>query len=158
MSWLLLMLVLFAARWWPAFFAASLMPAGGIVNEFISRFLVTRTRPHLDELVRTSVDVRERSFPSGHVVGAILLYGFVFVLLRRLRWLPVRYVLQAVCVGIIVMVGFGRVWAGAHWPSDVLSAYPLGFALLLALLGIHTWLERGGLSILHERTKHLAGH
>jgi undecaprenyl-diphosphatase len=156
MSWLVLMLVLAAARWWSAFLTASLMPAGGIVNEIFSRLIVTRTRPHLDELVRTSVDVEERSFPSGHVVGAVMLYGLIFVLLRRIPWRVMRVPLQAVCIGIIVLVGFGRVWAGAHWPSDVISAYPLGFALLLALVAIHSWLEDGGLTILRERAKLLA--
>jgi undecaprenyl-diphosphatase len=153
-SWLVLMLVLAAARWWPAFLTAGLMPAGGLVNEFICQILVGRTR--LDELVRSSSYGEEKSFPSGHVVGAVLLYGFVFVLLRRIPWRPVRLFLQAVCIGIIALVGFGRIWDGAHWPSDVLAAYPLGFAMLLAMLGIHIWLESGGLTILHRHAMRLA--
>ena len=155
-SWLVLMLALAAVRWWSAFLTASLLPVGGIINEFISRMLVTRTRPHLDELVRSSGSVEERSFPSGHVVGAILLYGLLFVLVRRVPWRSVQLFLQAVCIGIIAMVGFGRVWDGAHWPSDVLGAYPLGFALLLALVGIYNWLEGGGLSIVQQQARRLA--
>lgn len=151
LSWLCLMSVLAVTRWWSACLTAGLMPAGGIVSEFISRVLVGRTRPHLDELVRTSVDMEERSFPSGHVVGAVMFYGLVFVLLRRVRWRLVRITFQTVCIGIIVLVGFGRVWAGAHWPSDVISAYPLGLALLLALIGVFTWLEGGGLANLHQQ-------
>lgn len=156
MSWLVLMSVLASVRWWSAFLTAGLMPAGGIVSEFISGVLVTRTRPHLDELVRTSVDMEERSFPSGHVVGAVLFYGLIFVLLRRIRWHVIRYPLQAVCLGIIAMVGFGRIWAGAHWPSDVISAYPLGLAMLLALVSIFNWLESDGLAKVQQRVRQFA--
>jgi undecaprenyl-diphosphatase len=154
-SWLVLMLALAAMRWWPAFLTAGLMPAGGVVNEFICQILVGRTRPHLEELARSSSYGEEKSFPSGHVVGAVLLYGLVFVLLRRVPWRAVRIPLQAICVGIIALVGFGRVWDGAHWPSDVLAAYPLGFGMLLIMLGIFSWLERGGFAILLQHARRL---
>jgi membrane-associated phospholipid phosphatase len=85
----------------------------------------------------------------------VLLYGLVFVLLRRVPWRTVRIPLQAICVGIIALVGFGRVWDGAHWPSDVLAAYPLGFGMLLIMLGIFSWLERGGFAILLQHARRL---
>ena len=87
---------------------------------------------------RELVDVREvatgLSFPSGHAVTTVLLYGFLFYAAgeaipdRRLR-----YPAQALCVIIAVLTGLQRVWAGAHWPSDVLGG-ALFAGLILALL------------------------
>ena len=84
------------------------------------------------------VDVREvatgLSFPSGHAVTAVLLYGFLFYAAsqafsdRRLR-----YPVQALCVIVAVLTGLQRVEAGVHWPSDVLGG-ALFAGLMLALL------------------------
>ena len=53
--------------------AAATLPLGGAINLAIGEFLVGRTRPHLAELARASGNFEERSFPSGHVQGAVLL-------------------------------------------------------------------------------------
>lgn len=97
------------------------------------KLAVDRPRPS-PELV----DVREvasgLSFPSGHAVTAVLLYGFLFYAAgqavpdRRLRLL-----IQALCVTIAVLTGLQRVEAGVHWPSDVLGG-ALFAGLILALL------------------------
>jgi undecaprenyl-diphosphatase len=85
------------------------------------------------------VDVTEQangfSFPSGHVLGAVLLWGFIYFASERLianertrRW--VRWSSLAV----IVLMGLQRVYAGAHWPSDVLAAYLWGGVILFIVI------------------------
>ena len=121
-------------RWWLPVLGVLAIPIGGVVNETISRVLIHRTRPHLEELRHVSQNFEDRSFPSGHVVGAMLLYGFIwYVAGDRIRFAPIRWLIRAVCAVIIVLSGFDRVWSGAHWPSDVGGAYALGLALLLAI-------------------------
>src|SRR5204862_7600636 len=63
------------------------------------------------------------SFPSGHVIHAVVFFGFVLLLTWQSRrpapWLwPVR----AVLIALIVLMGPSRVLEGEHWPSDVLGA------------------------------------
>jgi undecaprenyl-diphosphatase len=84
------------------------------------------------------VDVRELaaglSFPSGHTVTAVLLYGFLFYAARQaLHDRRLRYPVQALCVIIGGLTGLQRVEAGVHWPSDVMGG-ALFAALILALL------------------------
>ena len=123
-------------RWWAAFCGLAGFPLGGVVNYVVGEILVERTRPDLDELTRASSNPEERSFPSGHVQGAVMLYGLLFVVARRIRnrarcASPSR----AACLAIIATVGFARVWDGAHWPTDVLAAYALGGLMLAGRAG-----------------------
>lgn len=128
-------------RWLPAL-ATAVLPLGGVINQIIGEYIVGRTRPDPDLVVRTVPDIHAASFPSGHVMGAVMLYGLLFFLATRLtqRWL--RLGVQAVAGFLIVAVGFSRVWEGAHWPSDVLGAYAWGGLFLVALFAAYNRIER----------------
>jgi hypothetical protein len=97
------------------------------------KFLVDRPRP-ADDLVEVSEKTASAAFPSGHVTAAVLVYGFIFYLAGLL--IPVRllrFLVQASCLVIIALTALQRVYAGVHWPSDVLGGLLFG-GLLLALL------------------------
>lgn len=75
------------------------------------------------------------SFPSATVTLATVVYGFFAVLIarelpgRRRAW---PYVVAALAVALL---GFARLYLGAHWLSDVLAGTLLGL-LWIAALGI----------------------
>ena len=140
-AWGLACVVCFAARRWLPLLGFLTLPTAGLINEGVGIFLVTRVRPHLDVLTRRSENWEERSFPSGHVVGVVLLYGFLWFLAGRLRSSHLRMAVRLVCGAIIFLTGFDRVWGGAHWPSDVVAAYALGTALLCALILAYRYAE-----------------
>ncbi len=74
-------------------------------------------------------------FPSAHVMGVVLLYGVIAVLAGDLiRARALRLPIQAVAFGIILIVGPGRIYAGAHWPTDVLGAYLYGVLFLIPVI------------------------
>ncbi len=69
------------------------------------------------------------SFPSGHAMMAMLVYGFGAVLLARtLRSTAARGTAIALGGVITLLVGVSRVYLGAHWPTDVLAGFLAGSA------------------------------
>lgn len=88
------------------------------------------------------------SYPSGHVLESVAIYGIIAVLVWRSS-LPraVRVVVPIVFAGIIGLIAVARVAVGAHYPSDVLGGLLAGIGFL-ALFVIATELLRR-----HDETK-----
>jgi membrane-associated phospholipid phosphatase len=101
------------------------------------KLLVERPRPGGDS-IRVFSQVLDYSFPSGHVVGYVCLYGFLFflvyVLFKRSWQRTAGLSLLALLVGFI---GISRIHLGHHWASDVLGGYALGTAYLLLLVEVY---------------------
>ena len=105
----------------------------------IVKLIVHRPRP-TTSLVDVVRQVSGFSFPSGHVMFYVGLFGFltflVFTLLKH-SWL--RTVLLVLLGVLLVLIGPSRIYLGAHWPSDVLGAYMLGSLVLLAIIRFYRW-------------------
>jgi membrane-associated phospholipid phosphatase len=130
-AWTITVAGTLALRWWMAALAVFAIPMGGIVNEGAG-MIAGRDRPSADEFAR-AIETTANSFPSGHVTGAVMLYGLLFVLAGRIENAWSRLIARAACVAIILLTGPARLWFGAHWPSDILGAYALG-AVMLAVV------------------------
>jgi membrane-associated phospholipid phosphatase len=67
------------------------------------------------------------SFPSGHALYAVSVFGGLAVLLTaRVRNLPLQLAIWFVAISLILLVGFSRVYLGVHYPSDVFAGYAIG--------------------------------
>jgi membrane-associated phospholipid phosphatase len=106
---------------------------GAAVLPELLKALVGRPRPTLwPWLIPTS----GYSFPSGHAVAGAALYPLLgWIVLRPRGRAGAGYAL-GLAVGLFI--GLGRVYAGVHWPSDVLAGWALGTALSL---GAVRWLS-----------------
>ncbi len=107
--------------------------------EWTLKELVDRPRPDIDRLVAGNGP----SFPSGHVMAAIAIWGLlppVVALLngRRSAW----WWSVAISAIVIASVAFSRVYLGVHWLSDVVGALLLGALYLLAVEALLEWHHR----------------
>ncbi|HLZ62128.1 MAG TPA: phosphatase PAP2 family protein [Ktedonosporobacter sp.] len=107
--------------------------------------LIKRPRPTKD-LVTVACVINEPSFPSGHVMHYMNLFGMLtYFLATNWRSGRVRNFLIAACVSLITLIGPSRVYLGAHWPSDVMAGYASGGlwfgALMACYLRIKAWIH-----------------
>lgn len=87
----------------------------------ITKALIGRQRPM--ELV---VDSGTLSFPSGHATINTVLIGVVAVLVAHERSRLSRTIIYSVAATAAILIGFSRVYLGAHWLSDVLAGLLFG--------------------------------
>lgn len=71
----------------------------------------------------------QSSFPSGHSMGAMVMYATLAYLVARLESTPALRRLTFVFAAILVsLIGASRMYLGVHYPSDVLGGFVIGLA------------------------------
>jgi undecaprenyl-diphosphatase len=74
------------------------------------------------------------SFPSGHALVSLAVYGAIALMLaRRLQTYRRRALLFAGVAALVAAIGFSRLYLGVHFLSDVLAGYAAGIAWLSLL-------------------------
>ena len=116
--------------------------AGALVLDPVLKTLVGRLRPVVAHPIAHGTG---DSFPSGHSLSSIVVYGALFLVFlpaARGKW---RRALTAVIVTVIAAIGISRLLLGVHYVSDVLGGWALGV----------TWL--GLTAFAFELSRHVAG-
>jgi undecaprenyl-diphosphatase len=104
--------------------------------ESVIKLVVNRDRPDFERMV----DGVGYSFPSGHVMAAVALWGLmplVVSLYTRRRW--VWWLSVVVSGGLIAGIAASRVYLGVHWFTDVSAGLIVG---TFFLLGVDTLVAR----------------
>lgn len=136
---ILLVAVCVAVIWWRlGIRAAALMAAAAALSpvDGVLKFLIQRPRPTAI-LVNILMPASGLSFPSGHSFFATMTLGMMtYFVIKYISNRTLRWVLAAGLILSILLVGFSRVYLGAHWSSDVVEAYFIagGFVLLLSVV------------------------
>ena len=108
---------------------------GGIASVQLLKILLQLPRP-----VEVYRGASLFGFPSGHTTMAVVIYGFLALILSRGRTPIVRAALFLGAFLISALIAVSRLYLGVHWLSDVLGGFLLGSAWI-ALIGL-LYLER----------------
>lgn len=101
---------------------------GLVLLTTIIKFLVHRTRPSGSLVEQLIPQLNSESFPSYHVIVTIAIFGYLFFILHKhIKNNPKRRFLETICLSVIFLMGLSRVYLGAHWASDVVGSFLLGF-------------------------------
>ena len=113
---------------WTRIFLAMLlaMILAGVADTVIKR-TVPRARPSVHAETRWGgphFSSKYHSFPSGHVAASTAFFGVLLIARRRVGLL---------CLPIPILIGFSRMYLGAHYVSDVVCAAVLGIFCALVV-------------------------
>jgi membrane-associated phospholipid phosphatase len=108
---------------------------GGSLLNYLLKNLFVRARPQFEHPI---IQLAGYGFPSGHTLAATVFYGALCAFaLSYLRSWPGRTLAMAFCIFMVSLVGFSRIYLGAHYLSDVLGAMVEGLAwLAFCLIGV----------------------
>jgi undecaprenyl-diphosphatase len=116
-------------RQWRALAGLTLSVGGGMLLNIVLKHSFGRARPGWADAALALGDL---GFPSGHVMLATIVYGFILLtLLPHLnsRWWQSLATIAAAT--LVVLVALSRMALGAHYLSDVLAAMAAGMGWLM---------------------------
>lgn len=130
----------FKKAWYHLLVLALVIP-GGMVLIPLLKAAFHRQRPSFADAVQVFGGY---SFPSGHTVAATLLYGVLaYFVIRSSKVLHRRVLAFLGALVMILLIGFSRMYLGAHYLSDVLAAGAAGLAwLAFSLTAVETLRRR----------------
>jgi membrane-associated phospholipid phosphatase len=100
---------------------------GGLILNTGLKLFFSKPRP---ELWHSLIAEKSFSFPSGHALGSMVLYGFVAYELAT-HYPHLSKVIYSLTVILIAAIGISRLYLGVHWPTDIIAGYGVGFLWLM---------------------------
>ena len=100
------------------------IPVGIILKKIIKR-----VRPNISRLVEEP----DHSFPSAHALAAATLYGGILLTYSHSNTL-IFIAVFLLCLSLIFLIGYSRVYLGIHYLSDVLGGWILGFIISISVI------------------------
>lgn len=130
---LILALLMYLRRKFAAIAGLAIALGGANAAWIVIKELVNRPRP---AVAYASFLEPGSSFPSGHATNAFALATFAGIFLWKHLEGSTRYI-AALPLLVAALVGFGRIYLGVHYTTDVLAGAVLG--VLFGVLG--AWAE-----------------
>lgn len=114
---------------------------GGSLVNYIFKHAIQRARPSGEGV---GLIFHTFSFPSGHVSGATLIYGFLAAyVVAHVQSAAARFLAVGAALAVVLLVALSRMYVGAHFLSDVLAAFTESLAWLsLCLMVLQGRLSR----------------
>jgi membrane-associated phospholipid phosphatase len=98
---------------------------GSVVWNFVISYFHRPRPPVQTGLVVTTIP----SFPSGHTMSSLIVYGFLaYLLIPKMPSRFWKWTVGIAAVFIMLFIGFSRVFQGGHYLTDVIGGYAFGLA------------------------------
>jgi glycerophosphoryl diester phosphodiesterase/membrane-associated phospholipid phosphatase len=138
--WVLPILWAISGRWTEAVVQLGGWGTGALSGIFKKR--MKRPRPNKVDFYFAPARIGGTSFPSGHVINYIGVYGTAAYLASfNIKWAPLRRLALLTTGSLLVLVGPSRVYLGHHWATDVTASYLLGTSYVIGLGGVYRFLK-----------------
>lgn len=127
-------LILFLLKKRKYIFSILISSVFGEIFVYVMKIIVQRPRPLIQNALIIETDP---SFPSGHAMIAVTVYGLIFYFLMEISKKNWQKILVSI-FGILIIggIGFSRIYLGVHWPSDILASYLLGGGWTCFVIGL----------------------
>ena len=117
--------------------ATFLVIAVGWNSSEIAKIIVARHRP--PTVYSLAPETGSNSFPSGHTAFAFSLAVALCLLAARTRWFGLAVALGTAWT---LLIGFDRLYIGAHYPLDLVGSILVSTAAIVFLTGLwHGWIR-----------------
>src|SRR5687768_2721256 len=125
-------LIFIMLRWFRTLFLFILLMTGQAALHHGFKWIFARPRP--SALINYRA-VESFSFPSGHAVAALCLYGaLAWIVASRIDSAAPKAGIAISTVIVVFLIGFSRVYIGVHHPTDVLAGFLAASVWLLAVM------------------------
>ncbi len=114
-------------------FVCDILAVLSVASNTLIKYIVSRERPLVLKLIKQG----GYSFPSGHTMISVTIYGFLIYLIYtniKNKYLKIILIFLLSC--LIFLVSISRIYVGVHFASDVLAGAILGLAELLLMINI----------------------
>lgn len=111
---------------------------GSVAISLFFKLLVARPRPDGNLVHQVNQFYYPDSFPSQHVLEFLGLFGFLlFLSLTRIPNIRLKIFSSTIFFILISTIGISRIFLGAHWFTDVLGSYLIGFVWLGLIISFY---------------------
>ena len=111
---------------------------GGALLSTVIKSVARRPRPAGDSIEVVLAPLGGSSFPSGHVLTYVGLYGFLATVVHSVvRPRLLRRTITGLLTALLALVGPSRIIQGHHWPTDVLASYLVGLPFLAGVVTLY---------------------
>lgn len=85
----------------------------------------------------------EYSFPSGHSMASMFFYGYIIYKIKNSNMnTSLKRLFIILLILLILLIGFSRLYLGAHYLSDILCGYSLSIILLIIFIYISNKIKK----------------
>jgi undecaprenyl-diphosphatase len=133
-SALIVIYFLYKREWWDIL-TLVLVVVGGKILQILLKIFFLRPRP-----TSPIVAAHGYSFPSGHALTAMLVYGFlIYITWKSNSKKSFKMLIFLVSLFLILIIGISRIYLNVHWLTDILGGYAAGFSwLVISIIMVKT--------------------
>ena len=102
---------------------------------YVIKVIIRRDRPNILRLIK----IGEYSFPSGHAMISMGVYGYlIYLIYKKINNPYIKYLGIIILSLLIILIGISRIYLGVHYFSDVVAGYTLSLIYLIIFIRVRS--------------------